>query len=174
MKKIICIVGSLRKDSFNRTIFNEYKDLNKDKFEFTEGIIENMPFYNQDIEDTPESVIKLADQIIDADGIVFFSPEYNYSVPAVLKNALDWVSRDERNPFENKAATIVGASPSAIGTARMQYHLRQIAVFLNLRMLNKPEVMVGSAHEKIKNNKLKDESTRKFLVKHGDAFNKFI
>jgi len=174
MKKILVIVGSLRKDSLNRTLFNEYKEINKDKFEFTEGVIKDMPFYNADIDSEPDSVTKLGSQILGADGVMFFSPEYNYSVPGALKNALDWASRDERAPFNNKPATIVGASPGNIGTARMQYHLRQIGVFLNLRIMNKPEVMVGSANDKIKDNKLTDESTRKFFVKHAEAFKKFI
>lgn len=174
MNKIVGIVGSLRKGSLNRTLFNEYMLLTKDKFEFIEGELKDIPLYNQDIETKPASVTNLSDIILSADAVIFFSPEYNYSVPGVLKNALDWVSRDERSPFSNKPAAIIGASPGNIGTARMQYHLRQIGVFLNIQFINKPEVMVGNALEKIKENKLVDESTKNFFVKHAEIFEKYI
>jgi len=174
MKKVIGLVGSLRKGSIHRTLFNEYLNLSKGHFELIEGEIENLPFYNQDIEPHPAVVTDLSQKILDAEGVIFFSPEYNYSVPGVLKNALDWVSRDPRSPFSNKPATIIGASPGNIGSARMQYHLRQIGVFLNLHFMNRPEVMIGNAFEKIKEGKLIDESTRSFLEKHVESFDKFI
>ncbi len=174
MKKIVGILGSLRKNSLHRTLFNEYKELSAGKFQLIEGDLKDIPIYNQDIDPQPASVTNLGKIILDADGVIFFSPEYNYSVPGVLKNALDWISRDERSPLNQKPATIIGASPGNIGTGRMQYHLRQIGVFLNLHFMNKPEVMIGNALQKIKDNKLVDASTREFLRKHADLFEVFI
>lgn len=163
MKKVVGIIGSLRKDSIHRIIFKEYQNLSHSHFELIEGAIDQIPMFNPDLEKTPESVLQLSDLILEADGVIFFSPEYNYSVPGVLKNAIDWISRDSRLPFSNKAAAIVGASPGLLGTARMQYHLRQIGVFLNLQFLNKPEVMIGQAFDKVKDGKLLDDQTKSFL-----------
>ena len=128
MKNIVALIGSLRKDSVNRAAFNHYKQLAAKEFNIVEGEIKDIPFYNADDKE-PAVVTKLAQQIKDADGVIFFSPEYNYSVPGVLKNALDYLSRSDKQPFSNKPAVIVGASPGLLGTGRMQYHLRQIGVF---------------------------------------------
>ncbi len=174
MKKIVGIIGSLRKDSIHRVLFNEYKEISKDQFELIEGEIKDLPLYNQDIEVQPDSVAALAKKVSSADGILFFSPEYNYSIPGGLKNALDWISRDDDKPFDRKPAAIIGASPGAIGTARMQYHLRQVGVFLNINFLNKPEVMVGKAYDKIKDGRLTDDGTSEFLKKHVEAFSAHI
>ncbi len=174
MKKIIGVIGSLRKDSLHRTLFNEYKNLTADRFQLVEGEIRGIPLYNQDLDSAPPSVLELSGQILSSDAVIFFSPEYNYSVPGVLKNVLDWVSRDDRSPFNNKPAAIIGASPGNLGTGRMQYHLRQIGVFLNIHFLNKPEVMIGKAFDKIKDNKLIDQSTLDFLDKHANIFDQYI
>ena len=104
--------------------------------------------------------------IRDADAILFVTPEYNYSVPGVLKNAIDWASRPPEQPFAGKPAAIMGASPGVIGTARAQYHLRQIAVFLDLKVLNKPEVMIGGAADRFDSaGNLTHEPTREFIGK---------
>ena len=169
MRRVVGIIGSLRKESIHRTLFEEYKNLSKDRFELVEGEIKNLPLYDQDLE-TNDSAKQLGDIVNAADGVIFFTPEYNYSVPGGLKNAIDWLSRDDRKPFDGKDATIVGASPGSIGTARMQYHLRQIGVFLNLKFMNKPEVMIGAAFQKIQEGKIVDEGTVEFLKKHVDAF----
>lgn len=174
MKKVIGMIGSLRKDSFNRVLFNEYKILAKDHFELVEGEIRDLPLYNQDLDGTSEVSNDLAAMIKDADGVIFFSPEYNYSIPGVLKNAIDWLSRDDRKPFDKKPTAIIGASPGNLGTARMQYHLRQVGVSLNMNIINRPEVMVGKAFDKIKDGKLTDDSTREFLMKHVGAFSEYL
>ena len=97
--------------------------------------------------------------------MLFSSPEYNYSVPGILKNAIDWASRQPTPPFDGKPVAIMGASPGLIGTARAQYHLRQICVFLNAHPLNRPEVMISQAMNKFdKDGKLTDEQTRKFMT----------
>lgn len=173
MKNIVALIGSLRQDSVNRILFNEYKKLAGKEFNIVEGEIKDIPFYNADDKE-PAVVTKLAQQIKDADGVIFFSPEYNYSVPGVLKNALDFLSRSDKQPFNNKPAAILGASPSALGTGRMQYHLRQIGVFLNIYFMNKPEVMVNDAYNKIKDGKVVDEGTLKFLQTHIASFSEFL
>ena len=170
MKKGVAIIGSLRKESINRQIFNNYKRLAQDLFVLEEGEIGDIPLYNQDIEKEPESVSALAELISESDGVIFFSPEYNYSIPGVLKNAIDWLSRSELKPFNNKLAAVLGGSPGNIGTARMQYHLRQVGVFLNLKFLNKPEVMIGKVFNKIANGKITDQDTIDMLNKHIQQF----
>ncbi len=174
MKTVVGIVGSLRKASINRVLFEEYKNLSADQFNLIEGEIADIPPYNQDIDGQPQAVTQLCEQIAKADGVLIFSPEYNYSMPGVLKNALDWVSLDDQKPLSDKPGAILGASPGGIGTARMQYHLRQVSVSLNIRMLNKPEVMVSNAGDKIKDGKLVDDSTKEFLKKHVKAFSDYI
>lgn len=170
MAQVTAIVGSLRKQSVNRAVFEAYQELNSTVFELKEGSIADIPLYNQDIVEEPPAVTALAQQLDASQGVIFFSPEYNYSIPGALKNAIDWLSRSALNPFDGKAAAIIGASPGNIGTARMQYHLRQVGVFLNLRFLNKPEVMIGQCGDKIQEGKLVDERARTFLQKHAQAF----
>ena len=170
--KITAIIGSLRQNSIHRGIFESYKELAKEFFTLEEGVIRNIPLYNEDDGDN-DIVHQLAEQIMHSDGVIFFAPEYNYSVPGVLKNAIDWLSRATPQPFSGKSASIIGASPGQIGTARMQYHLRQIGVYLNLHFLNKPEVMISGSNDKIKNGIINDESTLSFLKHHAEEFHKF-
>ncbi|CZE48739.1 NADPH-dependent FMN reductase [Campylobacter geochelonis] len=171
--KLAVMVASLRKDSANRQIFENYQELAKNKFKFEEIEISNFPFYDSGVENL-DIVIKANEQIAKCDGVLFFSPEYNYSLPAVLKNALDCISRVENHAFAKKPAAIIGASPSPIATARMQYHLRQIGVYLDLRFLNKPEALIGGVYEKLQDRKITDESLKAFLTRHADAFYNFI
>lgn len=170
--KLLAIVGSLRKDSVNKKAIKAFQEELPQGTEMEYAEIGNIPLYNQDEQEKgfPASVTKLSEQIRNADGVVFATPEYNYSVPGVLKNALDWVSRVPNQPFSGKAALIIGASPGALGTARAQYHLRQIGVFLNINFLNRPEIMIGSAYSKFDGSgKLTDDATREFLKKAGQA-----
>jgi chromate reductase len=167
------LIGSLRKESVNRGLYNTYKELAKDTMRIEEISIRDFPLYDADLK-TPVNVVAAAKLIQNADGVLFFSPEYNYSVPGALKNALDWLSRQEPQPFSAKPAALLGASPGAIGTARMQYHLRQIGVFLNIDFLNKPEVMVGNAYAKIKDGKVIDADTIEFLEQHVKTFSAFV
>jgi len=170
---ILGIVGSIRKDSIHKQIFNHYKEIAKGQFDLSEGSIVSFPMYDGENMDNAE-VVKLADQIRNADGVIFFSPEYNYSIPGSLKNALDFLSRVDPQPFAGKPAAIVGASPGAAGTARMQYHLRQVGVFLDLQFLNKPEVMISGAFSKITDGRITDSSTIEFLGMHAKAFEAFV
>ena len=169
---IIGIVGSVRKDSIHRQIFNHYQEISGDQFDLQEGVIKGIPIYDGQDKSNPQ-VLQLAQQVENADGVIFFSPEYNYSIPGVLKNAIDWLSRCDPQPFAGKRATIIGASPGNIGTARMQYHLRQVGVFLNISFMNRPEVMIGRAMDKLENNKISDTATVEFLHRHATAFREF-
>jgi chromate reductase len=129
--------------------------------------LEGIPPFNQDLEtQPPERVRDFKNRIKAADAILMATPEYNYSIPGVLKNAIDWASRPYlNNAFDGKPVAIMGASTGMIGTARAQYHLRQCFVFLNMHAVNRPEVMVSHAQEKIDaHGKLKDEKTRRVMA----------
>lgn len=142
--KIVGICGSLRKESLNRkALIASKKFFPPDvKFEIVE--IGDMPLFNQDLEENlPGSVVKFREKIQSADGILFAMPEYNYSVSAVLKNAIEWGSRPYGKAVMNgKPVAIMGVSTGMLGTGRAQYHLRQICVQVNMYPLNKPEVMI--------------------------------
>ncbi len=102
-----------------------------------------VPLYNADLKDKPQAVIRLAEQAARADAFVLASPEYNYSLAPVLKNALDWLSLEPNTPLSGKTAAVLGAGGSS-GTMRAQYHLRQVCVYLNLYLLNKPEIFLNA------------------------------
>src|SRR5262249_1199220 len=124
----------------------------------------------------PAAVNTLADAIRAAEGIIFCTPEYNFSLPGGLKNAIDWVSRLPNQPFAGKRIAIQSASPGPLGGARVQYDLRTALVFLDAGTLNKPEIFIGSCASKFdeKTGELKDATTRNFLVQQLEAFAKFI
>ncbi len=165
---ILAILGSLRTESFNRKALNAAMELAPPDMTFEIADISDLPLYNQDMQDAgdPASVTRLKTQIRAADAILFVTPEYNYSLPGVLKNAIDWASRPPAdNPFNGKPCGIITASTGLLGGARAQYHLRQVCVFVNLYPMNKPEVMIAKAHEKFdETGKLTDEMTRKILT----------
>lgn len=165
--RIAAISGSLRKGSYNTALLRAARDLAPKGVEVEILSIAGLPVYDADLqaEGMPEAVLALQKAIGGADGVLISSPEYNYSVPGGLKNAIDWLSRTDPQPFAEKPVAIMGASPGKVGTARMQYHLRQIFVFLRARLLSHPEVMVGSAHERITDGELTDEGTRSYLGK---------
>lgn len=143
------------------------EDLAPDGIAFESGDIGRLPLYNEDVraQGFPPSVEELREKIRAADALLFTTPEYNYSVPGVLKNAIDWASRPPDQPFNGKPAAIMGASPSMLGSARSQYHLRQICVYLNILLVNQPEVFVAAANTKFDaDGRLTDEATRKFVA----------
>lgn len=164
--RILGIAGSLRRQSFNRAALAAAKEL------VPEGVImdvyelDDLPLYNQD-QDTnfPEVAVKFKQAIRKADAILFVTPEYNYSVSGVLKNAIDWASRPYGDSAWNgKPAAIMGASPGNLGTARAQYHLRQVLLSLNMFVVNRPEVMISNAENRFDaNGKLTDEKTRSMI-----------
>jgi chromate reductase, NAD(P)H dehydrogenase (quinone) len=148
---IVGFAGSLRKDSYNKAILRAAASLVPGDAELSTFDLEGIPLFNQDLEkEPPEKVKDFKGKIRVADAILISTPEYNYSIPGVLKNSIDWVSRPYGdNALEGKPVAVMGASIGMVGTARAQYHLRQCFVFLNMYPLNRPEVMVPFAHEKI-------------------------
>lgn len=165
---ILGIVGSLRRQSYNHGALRAAKQLLPEAARLDVFELHDIPTFNQDEEnDPPGRVVELKQRIRAADAILFATPEYNYSVPGVLKNAIDWASRPYGdNAWSGKPAAIMGASIGNIGTARAQYHLRQIFVFLNVLPINSPEVMIGNAGTRFDDQgNLTDQSTKDHIRK---------
>ena len=144
------ISGSLRRQSYNTAALRACAGLLPAGVTMELADISAIPLYNEEIREQglPAPVLQLREKIAAADALVIASPEYNYSVPGVLKNAIDWASRPPSQPFDGKAIALLGATPGGLGTARSQYHLRQIFVYLNGQILNRPEVMISAAPTK--------------------------
>ena len=165
--KVLSLVGSLRKGSFNRLTLRAAMELKPADMDIEDFDIAPIPSYNEDVREKgfPPVVQALRDRILAADALLFVTPEYNYSVPGVLKNAIDWASRPPERVFNGKPAAMMGASGGRLGTARAQYHLRQIGVFLDLHFINKPEVMISFADKSFDaSGRLTDEMTRKLIA----------
>ena len=175
--KILGIAGSLRQHSYNKGALRAAQQVVPDDAEIEVFDLNGIPGFNEDEERTPpERVIELKNKIREADAILIVTPEYNYSIPGVLKNAIDWASRPYGDSaWTGKPVAIMGASVGSIGTARAQYHLRQVFVFLNVHEMKQPEVMIGNAAQKFDSNgNLTDEATREYLRKFLVAFVAFI
>jgi chromate reductase len=160
---ILGFAGSLRKGSYNKSLLRAAQEMVPEDATLEVFDLEGIPPFNQDLENQPpEKVKEFKVKIRASDAILIATPEYNYSIPGVLKNAIDNASRPYGdNAFNGKPAAIMGASIGILGTARAQYHLRQSMVFLNMYPLNQPEVMVPLAQEKIdQNGRLTDQKTR--------------
>ncbi|WP_223246971.1 NADPH-dependent FMN reductase [Sulfuriferula thiophila] len=162
MIKILGFAGSLRKDSYNRALLLAAQKLVPDGAEIEIVDIGSFPLYNEDLEASlPAAIADFKAKLVQADAILMVTPEYNYSISGVLKNALDWASRPYgSNSFDGKPVAIMGATSGTVGTARAQYHLRQICVFLNAYVLNRPEIMVSSVADKFKDGELVDDKTK--------------
>lgn len=166
--RILGIAGSLRRESYNRGALRAAQQLIPEGATLDVFELDGIPGFNQDKEQNPpEKVAELKRRIVEADAILFVTPEYNYSVPGVLKNAIDWASRPYgESAWNGKPAAIMGASIGGIATARAQYHLRQIMVFLNMFPLNQPEVMIGNAAERFDaQGNLTDDTTKEYIRK---------
>jgi chromate reductase len=160
--KILGFAGSLRKESYNRSALRAAVRLVPQAVRLDTFELDNIPPFNEDHErDPPHTVRAFKAAIKAADAILIVTPEYNYSVPGVLKNAIDWASRPYGdNAWDGKPVGVMGASVGMLGTARAQYHLRQMFVFLNMFPLNQPEVMIPYADQKFDDEgNLKDENT---------------
>lgn len=160
--RVAAFCGSLRKASFNRLLLNACQELKPEGMEIAEVAIGGLPHYDQDIMDagmTP-AIIAARDEVAAADALLFVTPEYNYSISGVLKNAIDWLSRPPGPPLFGKAAAILSASTGPIGGLRAQLQLRQMGTFLDLRFVNKPEVLVGLAPTKFADGRFIDETGR--------------
>ncbi len=164
--RILGIAGSLRRDSFNRAALRAATELVPEGATIEVFELDGIPGFNQDEEQNPPAeVTELKKRIRGADAILIVTPEYNYSIPGVLKNAIDWASRPYGDSAWNgKPAAIMGASVGTIGTARAQYHLRQMMVFLNMFPINQPEVMIGNASERFDaEGNLTHDATKNFI-----------
>lgn len=177
--RVFGIAGSLRAASFNRALLRAARDLAPSGMEIaTFDRVAEIPLYNADVESRgdPDPVVALKAAIAEADGLLFVTPEYNYSVPGVLKNAVDWASRPPASTvLKGKPAAIMGASAGMGGTMRAQYHLRQMFVFTETIALLKPEIMVPSAQDKFDaDGRLTDSRTRELVGKQLAAFRDWI
>lgn len=176
---IVTICGSLRKGSYNRMVMNVLPSVAPAGMKLKElGGIDKFPLYNADLHADgkfPEVVTNFADQIRAADAVIIISPEYNYTIPGALKNAIDWVSRLKDQPFKDKAVALQSASGGPLGGARMQYHMRQMFVFLGSFVFNTPEIFVGTAQNRFDDKgELTDAATKEFLGKQLEGFAKFV
>lgn len=164
--KILGFAGSLRKGSYNRALLCAAIDLATDNAKIDSFDLAGIPIYNQDLDNNMPAIIKdFKSKIRAADAILIATPEYNYSVPGVLKNAIDWASRPYGdNAFEGKPVAVMSASIGMLGGARAQYHLRQSFVFLDMHPINRPEVMVTYAGQKFdQQGRLIDETAKGLL-----------
>jgi chromate reductase, NAD(P)H dehydrogenase (quinone) len=164
--KVLGISGSLRQGSFNTMALRAAQKLAPAGMEITIADISGIPLYNDDVRvaGEPAEVSELKAQIRAADAVLLVTPEYNFSIPGVLKNTLDWMSRPPEPPFDGKVVAIMGASPGPVGTARVQYDLRKVLVFMNSFTVNKPEVFISFAQNKFNaQGELTDEPTAKFI-----------
>lgn len=165
--RILGIAGSLRRESYNRMLLRAAQELAPEGMTIeTFDDLDQIPLFNQDEEQNPHpKVTELKQRIRNADAILLVTPEYNYSVPGVLKNTIDAASRPYGDSaWTGKPVAIMGASVGTLGTARAQYHLRQMFVFLNMYPVNQPEVMVANAMKSFdQNGNLTDETTKKLI-----------
>jgi chromate reductase len=164
--KILGFVGSLRKGSYNKALMRVAVELKPEDVTIEVFDLEGIPSFNQDLERQPPQVVKeFKAKIRKADALLIASPEYNYSVPGVLKNAIDWASRPYGdNSFEGKPVAIMSASVGSLGGARAQYHLRQSLISLNMHPLNRPEVMMPFAQDNVNaNGNVTNEQTRQLI-----------
>ena len=165
--KILGIAGSIREGSYNRAALRAAQTLAPEGATIETFDIKGLPGFSQDDETNPPAqVVELKQRIRDADAILLVTPEYNYSVPGVLKNAIDWASRPYGDSaWTRKPVAIMGASVGTLGTARAQYHLRQMFVFLNMFAVNQPEVMISQAHKHFDADGNLTEDTAKKLIR---------
>lgn len=170
--KVLGIAGSLREASYNRALLRAAKELAPETMEIEILDIKDIPLFNQDLESAvPEAVTLFKEKIVAADAVLFVTPEYNYSIPGVLKNAIDWASRPYgNNSWDGKPTAIMSSSIGMLGGARAQYHLRQVLVFTNMLPINHPEVMVPFVADKFDANlTLIDEKTKEAVSKQLQA-----
>ncbi|MBI4187447.1 MAG: NAD(P)H-dependent oxidoreductase [Chloroflexi bacterium] len=163
---ILGFAGSLRKGSYNKALLRAATELVPKDATLEIFDLEGIPPFNQDLEPSmPDKVKEFKREIKLADAILIVTPEHNYSIPGVLKNAIDWASRPYGdNSFEGKPAAVMSASPGMLGGARAQYHLRQVLVFLDMHPINRPEVFVTLANQKFdEKGILTDEKTKEFI-----------
>ncbi len=168
MKKILAISGSLRAQSFNTSLTNALTSLVPEGVEVELGDISSLPLFNSDLESSfPQAAHTLKNQIESADAIIFATPEYNRSIPGVLKNAVDWASRPwGKNSFAGKPVLVMGASIGPIATAVAQQDLKKVMLYLDAKVVGQPELYIGNAQEKFNEvSELIDENTKEHIKK---------
>lgn len=172
---LLGICGSTRKASLNHALLRTVAEvLPGDATMKIYDSLEALPIFNSDLQDPPQ-VLALKSAIASADGVIFAVPEYNYSIPGGLKNALDWVSRPPAtSPMRGKPIGLVGAASGMSGTIRAQNHMRQMLVYSDSPCMNQPEVLIPRAHERFANGQLADESTRQLLARFATAFVAYV
>lgn len=175
---ILTLSGSLRAKSYNAALARALPELAPAGMTFHEAAgIGDLPHYNSDVQAAgmPTVAQQLGEAVRAADGLVIVTPEYNYSIPGVLKNVIDWLSRLPSQPFKEKPVLLQSASMGALGGARAQYHLRQVLVFVEARVFNRPEVMIAAAQDRFDaSGKLVDGATRDLVGKQLAAFADFV
>lgn len=176
---VAVLVGSLRRDSFNRIVAEQLPALAPSGMTLQiQPSLGNIPLYDQDVFDAgiPSPVTALAQAVMQSTAVIIVTPEYNYSVPGVLKNALDWLSRLKDKPFDRKRVALVSASMGALGGVRGQHHLRQVLVALNAQVMNHPEVVIGTVQNKVdaQQRRITDAGTEDFLRKQLQALQAHI
>lgn len=172
----VAISGSLRKESYNTMVLKKVQKLAPENIIIEQIPINDVPIYNFDLYQKiyPESVEIISNSIKTADAVIIITPEYNYSIPGVLKNVIDFLSKHPTKPFDKKAVGIISASPSLLGGVRAQYHLRQILVAVNAMTMNVPEVVITNVNTKFdETGNLIDEQTTTFLKKFIDSLADF-
>jgi chromate reductase len=176
----LVICGSLRKGSYNASVARALPALVPPEMKLTPApSFAGFPLYNADVQNAagfPADVVALADAIRSADGLIIVSPEYNWSIPGGLKNAIDWLSRLKEQPFKDKPVALQSASTGPLGGGRMQYHLRMAMTFCDALLFGRPEVFVSFANKKIdeKTGELTDQPTKDIIKQQLAAFAKFI
>lgn len=174
---IVGLCGSLRTGSLNRMVLKLAGEVMPRDMGLAAVEIRDIPLFDGDImtEGFPASVALLRERIRRADGVLIATPEYNFSIPGVLKNTLDWISRGEDQPFALKPVAILSASPGPLGGARVQYDLRKVMLFMNAQVLTKPEVFIGGAVAKFgASGQCTDDTTREFVRQQMAAFQQWI
>lgn len=173
---IAVLVGSIRKDSFNRKLAQALEKLFPGEFSFTPVRIDDLPLYNQDDDASPSpQVMRLKGEISAAQGVLFFTPEYNRSLPGVLKNAIDHASRPYgKSVWNGKPAGVIGASVGPIGTALAQQHLRNILAYLNMPTLGQPEAFIHNKEGLYDADGSIGDASKKFLQSWVDAYVDFV
>jgi chromate reductase len=163
---ILGFAGSLRRGSYNRALLKNSAELMPDGASLRTFDLEGIPAFNQDLEQRPpERVSEFKDRIREADGLLIATPEHNFTIPGVLKNAIDWASRPRGdNSFRGKPVALMSASTGMLGGARAQYHLRQAFFYLDMRQVIKPEVFIAYARQKFdESGRLLDQPAREFM-----------
>lgn len=171
---VVGISGSLRKNSFNTALLNAAQELLPAGITFEKAEIKNLPLFDSDINAEQENeVVRFRATLAKADAFIIASPEYNYSIPGGLKNAIDWASRGKDSPLMNKPVALMGATQGMWGTARMQQAFRPVFQYLNMFPVNKPEILIAQAQHKFDSEgRLIDEKTKELIRQQLQALQK--